>query len=503
MRRPLAGTVALLVVLAGCTLPSNDPEPAPEAVDTPATMASASPTPPPRPFTVTTTEVPATFDPAAATTAADAIVALNAFSRLMVVHPQVAELKPDLARDCLYTSPTTYECDLPEGLTFHNGHALTASDVKFSIERAYRLSVPSSSIQLFDSLNRVEVADDLTVRFHLKYADTQFGHALATPAASIVDEELYDPDAVRPNEGQVVGSGPYELVTTAPDRLVFERFTDYRGALTGQIDEIQLEFAADSAAVEAAVAEASTDVVWRSLSASALERITTEMAAGGGRTESGFTRVELAGARVNRLVFRPASPFRDDPAVRGAVAAALQADRTLASVVSPSVEGSVDAFPVGGQAEMPDLGGQRLRLTLAYTSRAPGARDRAAVLRDRLEESAGISVQLVPDTLEADLVLTDRPAWVNTAFGWLQPYVDDALPGSQAKIDQLVQSARETPDPATRNALLAEIQQQAAVDLTLIPLSVGPENMLLGPGTTLQGQPFGPAWQLGLWSLRD
>ncbi len=114
-----------------------------------------------------------------------------------------------------------------------------------------------------------------------------------------------------------------------------------------------------------------------------------------------------------------------------------------------------------------------------------------------------MSVQLVPDTLEADLVLTDRPAWVNTAFGWLQPYVDDALPGSQAKIDQLVQSARETPDPATRNALLAEIQQQAAVDLTLIPLSVGPENMLLGPGTTLQGQPFGPAWQLGLWSLRD
>ena len=26
---------------------------------------------------------------------------------------------------------------------------------------------------------------------------------------------------------------------------------------------------------------------------------------------------------------------------------------------------------------------------------------------------------------------------------------------------------------------------------------------ITGPGTTLQGQPFGPAWQLGLWSLRD
>lgn len=498
MRRVLA-LLAAAGVLVGCTgLPPRDPAPAADAP-----LASASPTPQPRPFTVTTTEAPTTFDPAAATTGADAIVALNAFSRLMVVHPRVAELKPDLARDCLYTSATTYECDLPPGLTFHNGHALTASDVKFSIERAYRLSVPGSSIQLFDSLERVELVDDQTVRFVLKYADTQFGHALATPAASIVDEELYDPDAVRPTEAQVVGSGPYELVTTAPDHLVFERFQDYRGALTGVIEEIRLSYAADSAAAEKAVADGTTDVVWRSLSPSALERLRSEMNANQGRTQSGFTRTDLPGARVQRLVFQPSSRFRDDPAVRSAVAVALQPDRTLTSIVPPEVEGSVDSFPAGGSGAMPDLGGQRLRLTLGYPSRAPGARDRAAVLRDRLEVSAGMSVQLVPDASDTDLLLTDRPAWVNTAYGWLQLYVDDALPGSQAKIDGLVQSARETPDPATRLALLAEIQQQAAVDLTILPLSVGPETMLLGPGTTLQGQPFGPAWQLGLWSLRD
>ena len=498
MRRALA-VVAAAALLVSCTGGDREPEPPP--VDT--TSASASASPPPRPFTVTTTEAPATFDPAAATTAADAIVALNSFSRLMVVHPEAAELKPDLASDCLYTSPTTYQCDLPGDLTFHNGHALTASDVKFSIERAYRLSVPRTSIPLLNSLERVELVDEQTISFVLKYADTQFGYALATPAASIVDEELYDPDAVRPNEAPVVGSGPYELVTTAPDHLVFDRFADYRGALTGAIDEIRLWVAPDSAAVETAVADATTDVVWRSLSPSALERITTEMKANEGRTESGFTSVELPGARVQRLVFHPDSPFRDDPAVRAAVAVALQPDRTLASIVPPEVDGSVDSFPVGGSGELPDLGGQRLRLTLGHPSRAPGARDRAAMLRDRLEESAGMSVQLVPDGLDTDLVLTDRPAWVNTPFGWLQTYVDDALPGSQAKIDALVQSARETPDPATRLALLAEIQQQAAVDLTLLPVSVGPETMLLGPGTTLQGQPFGPAWQLGLWSLRD
>lgn len=500
MRR-LAALAAGVALLAGCTMPQapEEPAPAPSTVETP----SPTPTPPPRPFTVTTTEVPTTFDPAAATTAADALVALNAFSRLMVVHPEGAELKPDLASDCLYTSPTTYQCDLPEGLTFHNGHELTASDVKFSIERAYRLSVPRSSIQLFDSLQRVDVVDEKTVAFVLKYADSQFGHALATPAASIVDEELYDPDAVRSNEGQVVGSGPYQLVTTAPDHLVFERFEDYRGAQGGTIDEVRVSFAADSGAVEEAMAAASTDVVWRSLNESALQRLATEMATHDDATRTGFTRVDLPQARVQRLLFRPDSAYREDPAVRTAVAAALQADRSLASIVPPTVEGAVDAFPVGGTAEVPDLGGQRLRLTLAYSSKAPGQRDLASMLRDRLEERAGMSVQLVPDTNDADLLLTDRPAWVNTAFGWLQSYVDDALPGSREKVDDLVRHARETTDPPTRLALLAEIQQQAAADLTVLPLSVGPETMFLGPGTTLQGQPFGPAWQLGLWSLRD
>ena len=73
MRRAMAATAsALALALVGCTAaPVEPPTPTP----TPSTE---------RPFTVTTTEVPATYDPAAATTSADAIVALNTFSRLMV-----------------------------------------------------------------------------------------------------------------------------------------------------------------------------------------------------------------------------------------------------------------------------------------------------------------------------------------------------------------------------------------------------------------------------------
>lgn len=487
-----AGVLALALAASGCTTaPPAAPEP------TPTPTASAAP-----PFTVTTTEAPSTYDPAAATTEADALVALNVFSRLMVVHPGGADLKPDLATDCLYTSPTVYECGLPEGLTFHNGHELTSSDVKFSIERAYRLRVPRSSVSLLDSLARVETVDDLTVRFTLRWADTQFGNALATPAASIVDEEIYDPDVLRPNTGQAIGSGPYQLVTMADDQLVFERNPAYRGALTGQIDRIRLAFVPDSAAAEQAMAEKTTDVVWRSLSPAALDRLELEGESTNGRTASGFERYEMPQVRLQRLVWNPSSPFRADAGLRTLVAVSLQPDRTVSSIIPPQVPEAVQAFPIGGQPEIPAPTGQRPRLTLAWSSLAPGQREAATLVRDRLEESAGLSVQLVADTTDADLVLTDRPAWVNTAFGWLQPYTDAPLPGSAEKIATLTQQARETTDQATRLAILAEIQQQAAADLTVLPLSVSEGILFLGEGVTIDGQPFGPGYQLGLWSLR-
>lgn len=496
MRRASGGLAAVLIaalaVLAGCT--PAPPQPPAEPPPT-ASISTA------QPFTVVTTGAPTTYDPATAVTSTDAIVALNVFSRLMVVHPEGAELKPDLATDCLYSSPTTYRCELPEGLTFHNGHPLTGSDVKFSVERAYRLSEPGTSVRLLDSLERIDVVDDLTVDFVLKWADTQFGYALATPAASVVDEELYDPDAVRPNEGQAVGSGPYQLVTTAADRLVFERFADYRGALTGVIDTIELRLVADSAGAEALMADGTADVVWRSLNAAARDRVRADAL----RTpapDHRFTEQQLPDAHLAKLLVNPASPWRSDATIRAAVALALQADRSLASLVPPSVEGSAATFPVGGAPDVPAIGGQRPALTLSYASTAPDLRDLAGVLRDRLESRGGMSVQLVADDPGADLILTDGPAWVNTAFGWLQPYIDDPLPGSAGKVQELVQAARETTDPVQREALLGEVQAQAAADLTVLPISVGAEPIHLGDGVTLQGQPYGPGWQLGLWSLR-
>lgn len=70
------------------------------------------------------------------------------------------------------------------------------------------------------------------------------------------------------------GSGPYQLVTTADDHLVFDRFTDYKGGLTGEIDAaIELSFVADSAAAERRWPTGRRHPVWRSLVAGRRQRV--------------------------------------------------------------------------------------------------------------------------------------------------------------------------------------------------------------------------------------
>ncbi len=175
----------LTVLLGGCTrVGGSDPSPS---------LSTA----PPRPFTVVTTDPILTTDPAAVADSGSELLTLNVFQTLLTAEPGDVAPKPDAAKDCQVDTPRSYLCTLKPGLTFHNGHPLTSSDVKFSIQRAMRLNVPGSSAPLLDSIRSIETPDPLTVRFILSRPDAQLQWALASPAAAIVDEQVYSPDVVR------------------------------------------------------------------------------------------------------------------------------------------------------------------------------------------------------------------------------------------------------------------------------------------------------------------
>ena len=490
-RRVLAGAVVLLLLCA-CRVPGEPPPPTPTASSTP------------RPFTVMSTDLIRVTDPAAITDAASTVLALNVFQRLMTADPGGSVLKPDAARDCLFTSSTTYTCTLNEDLAFHNGHPLTSSDVKFSIERAARLKVPGSSAVALSSFRRIQTPDQKTVRFVLSRPDTQFGWALASPAASIVDEEVYDADRVQGPNDAIVGSGPFSVNKYTGNQLQLSRYADYVGRNPTRLSALVYRSVADSPTIEDAMTKGAVDVVWRGLDTPAVTRFSQQVSQNANHeTSNGFTQNVLGGARVLQLQWSPTSRMRANKALRQAIAVALQGDRTSDSIVPTNVPGHTAAFPLGGKAKPKVTWESRINLTLGYDASMPNGQDIANQIRGRLENTGGLSVQLKPGVMDADLNLVDRKAWTATALAWLQPYLDAPLPAAASTVRTIETEFRATTESDTANQLLAALQHQAAVDLIVLPISQSDEHFYVRRGVEMGGGSFGPGWQLGFFGISN
>lgn len=489
--RITALVVLLCALLSACT---GLPDLAPVPSQTPSTV--------PRDFTVATTEHVTALDPVAVTDPISTSLTMALFQRLMTADPGKAALMPDAAKDCLFVQPAVYECTLKPLLTFHNWDPVTSADVRFSINRALRLGVPGSSAAQLAALDHIETPDKLTVRFVLKWPDAQFGFALASPAASIVNSSVYSPDVIMTPDKSPVGSGPFRFLNANDTGVDLRQYTYYKGYTPPAVAALRLEYFADSAALEAAMRAKKVDVVWRGLNDAALKRFGDQINASKDKvTEAGFRRETLSGVKVHYLVWNQASPQRLDVTLRQSISQALQDGRTLGSVIPGGIAGHIEAFPMGGAPSLTPSPGARPVLSLGYASAITGERERARDIRDRIEAAGYASVQLTPDSATADLRLVDMRAWTATPFAWMQLYRDAAPPGSLAKVVELEQMARTTTDIAARDRLLAEIQLQAAADLIVLPIAQEDDTVFYAASVTTHEPRFGPGWQLGLWAV--
>ncbi|HEV8642622.1 MAG TPA: ABC transporter substrate-binding protein [Methylomirabilota bacterium] len=120
-----------------------------------------------------------------------------------------------------------YEFKLRRGLKFHNGDPVTAEDAKFSFERYQG----AGAKELRARVQRVEVLDPLTVRFHLKepWPDFMTFYGTTATAAGIVVPKKYmeqvGDDGFRKHP---IGAGPYKFVSHTPGvDVVLEAYTGY------------------------------------------------------------------------------------------------------------------------------------------------------------------------------------------------------------------------------------------------------------------------------------
>ena len=137
----------------------------------------------------------------------------------------------------------TYTFHLRDDVTFQNGNAFTAEDVKYTFNRMFTedgtvnssfLDQIAGAAELLDGtaeeLSGLEVVDDYTVKITLKEPFGAFLSALAFTACSIYDEEATE--AAGDDFGMVpevtVGSGPFIFESWTPNaELVLTRNENY------------------------------------------------------------------------------------------------------------------------------------------------------------------------------------------------------------------------------------------------------------------------------------
>ncbi|ATB31047.1 ABC transporter substrate-binding protein [Melittangium boletus] len=123
--------------------------------------------PPPEGITVLIEAPPDSLDSRVALTALGQRIA-QLITPGLVTFDDTGAPVPDLAESFRELSPTLVEFTLRPGLTFHDGGALTAEDVKATYDSVRDAALASPRADRYAAIARVEAVDARTVRFHLR-----------------------------------------------------------------------------------------------------------------------------------------------------------------------------------------------------------------------------------------------------------------------------------------------------------------------------------------------
>lgn len=166
------------------------------------------------------------FDPHISNDNASSRVRVNLYEGLvrqdadLVVQPLVAKEWENEGKEWTFY--------LNEGVLFHNGEEVKASDVVYSIERAQE----STDVgHLVGSIASVEEIDDYTVKITTSEVDLGILPALAHPTIAVLSEavveEQGDDYASGFDGNNPVGTGPFSFVNSSKGSVELETYEDY------------------------------------------------------------------------------------------------------------------------------------------------------------------------------------------------------------------------------------------------------------------------------------
>lgn len=251
-------TMSLTIALTGC---SGDKES--EQQSTTENNTSGKPTEGGS-IVVGITEDLDSLDPHLAVSAGTEEVLFNIFEGL-VKPDSDGNLVPAVASEySISEDAKVYTFTLREGVNFHNGQAVTAEDVKYSIDRCADTSDGGPLVSAFSIIESVNIVDEKTVEIRLTESDTEF---LAYLTTAIIPKD-YEDQATNP-----VGTGPFKFESrTVEQNFVMVKNENYWGE-QAHLDKVEYKVVPDSDMLVTNLKGGSIDMVVR-LSASQAAELT-------------------------------------------------------------------------------------------------------------------------------------------------------------------------------------------------------------------------------------
>ena len=534
----IVGIIIIVIVIAGVaagyyyttTQPTASPSPSPTQSPSVSPSASPSASPSPSPgiketlIMGTTDSVETCLDPARAYDFFGWEIIQSLGSPLVEYQEGTDKIVPALATDWSVTADgLQWTFNLRQGVLFDNGSEFTADAVKYSFDRNIQIADPDGpfvGIGYGDIINNVTVVSPFVVQFNLKIPFAAFLSLMASQASCIVDPQ-YAPmagtawnvtdvvvyTADNPRASNPMGLGPYTLkswVRTAgkDSEIQLQANPNYWNASDGypKTKNIDIKMYADASALALAIHSGDVDIAFRQLATADVISMQQDPSL---KTWTG------TGAFIQYLCLQEKyAPFNDST-VRGAIASAINRTSLVQTVFQGQAQELYSMIPFGMfghdesfqmfaapnytlTQELLALSGysttNKLTFDLWYESSGhyPQSEDQAIVIKDSLEKSGVITVNL--HNLDWAGYRTARTDESMQAYimGWYPDYIDpddyiypfvQSTGGSwlhmnynSSTMDALVADARGNTSQTIREQIYSQINNLIVTDVPLIPL---------------------------------
>ncbi|MFF2245212.1 ABC transporter substrate-binding protein [Arthrobacter sp. NPDC058130] len=480
------------------------------------------------PIAYGTTDKVTALDPAGSYDNGSFMVMNQIYSFLLNSKPGSAEPVPDLAESASFTSPTEYTVKLKPGLKWANGHTLDSKDVKFSFDRQTKINDPAGPASLLTNIESVTAPDANTVVFKLKLANDQtFAQILSSPAAPIVDDEVFPADKLLDDDSIVKAKafyGQYVIDTYKKNELIsFKANPDYQGVLGKPAnDAATIKYYADPTNMKLDIQQGNIDVANRSLSATDVDdlkkdsKVKVNVGPGG--------EIRYITFNFDTMPFGAKTPEADPAkatAVRQAIANLVDrqaiADQVykgtylpLYSNVPNGFLGANESFKDAyGDAGKPSLDKAKkvladagvttpVSMNLQYNPDHYGksSGDEYAMIKDQLEKSGLFKVNLQSTEWVTYSKASRADEYPLFQFGWFPDFSDadnyltPFFPEggflknhyNNPTVNDLISKQLTTADKTEREATIKDAQNALAKDISTLPLLQGAQIAISGSG---------------------